>query len=384
MPSRNSNIRRDLPMPASPLIPTIWPWPRIADSRRDCSRSISRWRPTKAAARSRTPRPTARRPTSASARPCPDASGSSWSSKPRSRNGAAVSLITTPSGSARAISASRIVSAACLPSTSSSAAAAPCPTRNWLVWTATRIAGAAPVSCLARSTAFTIAIAACAARLGASSVESRPKAATMPAGLRPSKLRILSRSTSSARPTVVVPFLRPYRTREDMGGWHADGGVAEYVEERLKRGIYRGIGEFHLGGADVDAPVVRRIAELAAERDLFLHAHVDADTIEKLLARYPKVRFLWAHAGMSADAETVGRPARRHYVAPGGRLDPAWRARFLRHADRFLVGTDTWVTSRWEAVEPSMRDVQQWLAELPAEVAERIAWKNGARLFPAP
>src|SRR5439155_26897538 len=23
-------------------------------------------------------------------------------------------------------------------------------------------------------------------------------------------------------PTVVVPFLRPYRTREDMGGWHAD------------------------------------------------------------------------------------------------------------------------------------------------------------------
>ena len=196
-------------------------------------------------------------------------------------------------------------------------------------------------------------------------------------------------------PTVVVPFLRPYRTREDMAGWHADAGVAAYVEERLRRGVYLGIGEFHLGAADVDAPVVRRIAELAAERDLFLHAHVDADTIEKLLARYPKVRFLWAHAGMSANAETVGRLldrfpklwaelALRSDVAPGGRLDPAWRARFLRHADRFLIGTDTWVTSRWEAVEPSMRDVQQWLAELPAEVAERIAWKNGARLFPAP
>jgi len=196
-------------------------------------------------------------------------------------------------------------------------------------------------------------------------------------------------------PTVVVPFLRPYRTREDMAGWHADAGVAAYVEERLRRGVYLGIGEFHLGAADVDAPVVRRIAELAAERDLFLHAHVDADTIEKLLARYPKVRFLWAHAGMSANAETVGRLldrfpklwaelALRSDVAPGGRLDPAWRARFLRHADRFLIGTDTWVTSRWEAVESSMRAVQQWLAELPAEVAERIAWKNGARLFPAP
>ena len=31
-----------------------------------------------------------------------------------------------------------------------------------------------------------------------------------------------------------------------------------------------------------------------------------------------------------------------------------------------------------------MLDVQQWLSELPVEVAEQIAWKNGARLFPVP
>src|SRR5207247_9361627 len=108
-------------------------------------------------------------------------------------------------------------------------------------------------------------------------------------------------------PSVLGPFLRPYRTRDDTGSWHEDTGVAAYVEDRLKRGVYRGIGEFHLDATAVDAPVVRRIAELAAERDLFLHAHVDAETIEKLLGRYPKVRFLWAHAGMSADAATVGR-----------------------------------------------------------------------------
>ena len=196
-------------------------------------------------------------------------------------------------------------------------------------------------------------------------------------------------------PSVIVPFLRPYRTRDDMGSWHEDTGVAAYVEERLKQGVYRGIGEFHLDAAAVDAPVVRRIAELAAERDLFLHAHVDAETIEKLLGRYPKVRFLWAHAGMSADAETVGRLldrfpklwvelALRGDVAPGGRIHPEWRARLLRHPDRFMVGTDTWVTSRWEIVGSSMRDVQQWLSELPVEVAEQIARKNGARLFPVP
>src|SRR3990167_2060798 len=98
-------------------------------------------------------------------------------------------------------------------------------------------------------------------------------------------------------PTGIVPFLRPSRTRDDMGGWHSAPAVAAYVEERLKRGIYRGIGEFHLGAADVDAPVVKRIAQLAAERDIFLWAHVDDVTIEKLLTRYPKPRFLWAHAG---------------------------------------------------------------------------------------
>jgi hypothetical protein len=28
--------------------------------------------------------------------------------------------------------------------------------------------------------------------------------------------------------------------------------------------------------------------------------------------------------------------------------------------------------------------VQSWLAQLPREVAEQIAWKNGERLFPRP
>src|SRR5260221_14480467 len=36
-------------------------------------------------------------------------------------------------------------------------------------------------------------------------------------------------------PRTVVPFLRPYRTRDDMGKWHSDPGVQAYVEERLKR-----------------------------------------------------------------------------------------------------------------------------------------------------
>jgi hypothetical protein len=196
-------------------------------------------------------------------------------------------------------------------------------------------------------------------------------------------------------PALVVPFLRPYRSRDDMAGWGRDPAVAAYVEERLKRGVYKGVGEFHLGAADADGPTVKRVAELAAQHNLFLQAHVDEVTVEKLLTLYPQVRILWAHAGMSSSAATVEglldrfpmlwvELALRSDVAPGGVLDPAWRALFVRHSERFLVGTDTWTTSRWDSLVGGMKDIQQWLAQLPRDVAERIAYRNGERLFPAP
>ena len=196
-------------------------------------------------------------------------------------------------------------------------------------------------------------------------------------------------------PAGIVPFLRPYRTREDMASWTRDPAVAAYVEERLKRGIYRGIGESHFGVSDVAAPTVRRIAELAEQQKLFLQCHVDEATVEGMLTTYPTVRILWAHAGMSSSAATVGRLvdrfpmlwvelALRSDVAPGGTLDPEWKALFTRKPDRFLVGTDTWVTSRWEAVRDATAAVQNWLRQLPRDAAEQIAYRNGDRLFPAP
>ena len=52
------------------------------------------------------------------------------------------------------------------------------------------------------------------------------------------------------------------------------------------------------------------------------------------------------------------------------------------HADRCLAGTDTGVTSRWEALPGSDADVQTYLSQLPPDVAEKIAYKNADRLFP--
>ena len=193
-------------------------------------------------------------------------------------------------------------------------------------------------------------------------------------------------------PDRIVPFLRPYRSRADMQGWPSDPAVQAYVGERLKRGIYKGIGEFHLSAVDSDAPVVKRFAELAAKQQLFFHAHVDEVAVEKLLTLYPQVRILWAHAGMSAPSHVVGRLldrfprlwvelSMRYDVAPGGTLDLEWRGLFLRHPDRFLVGTDTWVTSRWQTLVDEVQATRAWLGQLPPEVAEQIAYRNGARLF---
>jgi hypothetical protein len=194
-------------------------------------------------------------------------------------------------------------------------------------------------------------------------------------------------------PAGIVPFLRPYRTRDDMSSWTRDPAVAAYVEERLKRGVHRGIGEVHFGLNDVTAPTVRRIAELAGQHNLFLQCHVDEATVEAMLTTYPGVRILWAHAGMSSPPAVVGRLldrfpllwvelSMRGDVAPGGTLDPEWKALFLRKPDRFMVGTDTWTTSRWEAVRGATAAVQQWLRQLPPDLAEQIAYKNGERLFP--
>lgn len=197
-------------------------------------------------------------------------------------------------------------------------------------------------------------------------------------------------------PQRIVPFLRPYRNREDMLTWHSDPAVQAYVEERFTRGPYKGIGEFHLFTADhAEAPVVKRCAELAAQHQLFLHAHVDDITVERLLQLYPQVRILCAHAGMTASGTTVSslldrfsnlwvELAMRFDVAPGGRLDPEWRAVFLRHPGRFMVGTDTWVTSRWETLVEGAQTTRSWLDQLPREVAERTAHRNAERLFTAP
>jgi predicted TIM-barrel fold metal-dependent hydrolase len=113
--------------------------------------------------------------------------------------------------------------------------------------------------------------------------------------------------------------------------------------------------------------------------------------VEILFRHDPMARVLWAHAGFISPEEVARmldrypglwvETAIRHDIGPGGDLAPAWKEVFLRYSDRWLVGTDTYVTSRWHRMKEIHAETRAWLARLPSEVAEKLAWRNGARLF---
>ncbi len=196
-----------------------------------------------------------------------------------------------------------------------------------------------------------------------------------------------------AAPDLVVPSLRPYRRRGETGSWLRDPSVIDHVEQRLGKYDYVAIGEYHVFGADADLPVMRRIVELAREHNLFLHSHSDADAIERQFAQDPQARIIWAHSGFDSPEE-VARMLRKHQNlwadlafrsehGAGGKVDPAWRALFLEFPDRFMIGTDTFTPERWYYVTEHAEWSRAWLADLPADVAERIAYRNGEALFAA-
>ena len=46
-----------------------------------------------------------------------------------------------------------------------------------------------------------------------------------------------------------------------------------------------------------------------------------------------------------------------------------------------MVGTDTPSPQRWYFIEEHARLARSWLSELPLDVAEKIAWRNGEAVF---
>ncbi len=197
-----------------------------------------------------------------------------------------------------------------------------------------------------------------------------------------------------AAPARVAPALRPYRKPGDMANWFRNPEIAVYLKERLELGLHVAIGEFHLMDlAGVGTPEMRALIGQAVARGLFLHVHSSAGQIEALFEIEPGLRIVWAHAGMGAPPEVVGALLDRYDtlwtelsfraqdVAQGGDIEPDWRALLLRHADRFMIGTDTYTISRWEAYWALVEQQRTWVSQLPPEAARAIAYGNAVRLF---
>jgi len=191
----------------------------------------------------------------------------------------------------------------------------------------------------------------------------------------------------------VVPFIRPYRVRADIGSWFSDPVIFDLVQDEFKRGYYRGIGEFHLSGKSAENEWVKKTVDFAVANNLYLHAHADEEAVEILMRHNPRARIIWAHTGFGLPTERVsamltkypalwGELSYRGGITDGtGKLTPEWRALFERYPDRFLLGSDTWVPERWAAYGDIMAGYRAWLEQLPPKVAAQIAHSNARALF---
>ena len=201
--------------------------------------------------------------------------------------------------------------------------------------------------------------------------------------------------TAKAQGLLVVPFIRPYRTRADVTDWSTDPSIYALIESEYQRGYFRGIGEFHIYGEAAARPLVKKAVEFAAERNLYILAHCDEVALAILLGHHPAAKIIWAHTGFSTPVTRVRELFEQHPALMGelsyrsgiteasGQVSGEWRELFARHSDRFLLGSDTWINERWFAYDTIIKGYRDWLAQLPEDQAKRLAHGNAERLFGA-
>lgn len=196
-------------------------------------------------------------------------------------------------------------------------------------------------------------------------------------------------------PRRVVPEMRPYDERLGPSNWTKGDGVGDYIEARVREYPHEGIGEFHLHRIDPDdEPLLQRIVALAIEKKIPLHVHSGREPVEYLYSLDPGLTIIWAHAGMTEPAAVVAELMARYpslhadtsyrerdIIDYNGEPDEEWLQLLERFADRFMVGSDTWINAQWANYERLMADNREWLAHLRPDTARKIAYQNAERLF---
>lgn len=218
------------------------------------------------------------------------------------------------------------------------------------------------------------------------------------------------------------PFLSGFNPNDK----NADALIRQMLE--LDPGLWQGIGEVFTRHDDLtsliegDTPranneAMTRVYHLAAEHDLpvMLHANITSKRersplylheIEEPLRNHPHTRFIWAHAGTSAEIHrhqerldflhatlermlgdypnlyvdlswTLVQP---YLLDAQGRPDKDWLRLVERYPDRFMLGSD--VVGRFDSLGELMQGFDPFLDALPESVARKVARDNFLAVLP--
>jgi hypothetical protein len=224
----------------------------------------------------------------------------------------------------------------------------------------------------------------------------------------------------------VIPFTGGYEVRQLVSrygeaAWqlsHPDAmRVVAEIEDGLRSGVSRGIGELHVNNwmsnlpnapqyrYPADSPLLQRLFALSGTYDVPLSIHMDAEAasvaeMERLLTSNRQGTLLWAHTGHYADPELVRRLLAAHpnlycelsyrlsisasrtatALDEAGRLRENWRSLIEDNADRFVIGTDIGFAS------PSLytQHIAFWrliLEQLSPVTAAKLAFANAQGLL---
>jgi predicted TIM-barrel fold metal-dependent hydrolase len=209
-----------------------------------------------------------------------------------------------------------------------------------------------------------------------------------------------------------------------------DKNSAAHIQRMLdlNPGLWQGIGEVFTRHDDLtaltsgDTPranneAMTRIYHLAAENDLpvMLHSNITSkreknplylSEVEEPLRNHPHTRFIWAHAGTSAEVHrhqtqldfllpTLTRMLEAYpnlyidlswsmltpyLLDERGKPSEAWLKLVERFPDRFMLGSD--VVGRFNKLGKEMRSFDPFLDALPEQVARKVARDNFLSILP--
>lgn len=218
------------------------------------------------------------------------------------------------------------------------------------------------------------------------------------------------------------PFLSGFNPNDK----NADAHIRRMLE--LDPGLWQGIGEIftrhddltaliHGSAPRADNEALARVFHLAAEYDLpvMLHSNITSkrernplylQEIETPLRNHPHVRFIWAHAGTSAEIHrhqekldfllpTIERMLgdypnlyidlswtmlRPYLLDENGKPDADWVHLVSSYPDRFMIGSD--VVGRFGSLGEYMHGFDPFLDALPEDVAHKVARDNFLSVLP--